>query len=191
MVLEYDTALKTAKFADDAGKAISMTPATWQVELGYQFDWNPWVEEIGQQGGFRCPWLLAVPRPCRGHAHYYLRANQDRFRATNRLIATAGEWFLEGGRVALEYSHDWDYPVSKGGVREGRVTDFSSEYNVQAGSTLILCIAGKKTGRRQMAMALAAKAFPKSVHVALHRMADLCFVSCIEAAAGYGKGCVQ
>jgi hypothetical protein len=52
VVLEYDAALQTAKFVDDAGKAISLTPATWQVGLGYQFDWNPWAQEIGQQGTF-------------------------------------------------------------------------------------------------------------------------------------------
>ena len=31
-------------------------------------------------------------------------------------MVTAAEWVLEGGKVAIEYSHDWDYSVSKGGT---------------------------------------------------------------------------
>ncbi len=29
-----------------------MIPMTWQFSLAYQFDWNPWVTEIGAQGDF-------------------------------------------------------------------------------------------------------------------------------------------
>ena len=36
----------------DAGRQISIAPAAWQVALGYQFDWNPWVEAIGSQGTY-------------------------------------------------------------------------------------------------------------------------------------------
>ncbi len=25
---------------------------TWQASIAYQFDWNPWVTEIGAQGDF-------------------------------------------------------------------------------------------------------------------------------------------
>jgi uncharacterized coiled-coil protein SlyX len=130
LVLEYDAALKTARFIDDAGRAISMAPATWQVGLGYQFDWNPWVETIGQQGTF----LALGYSQSRDLAGATLNTTSGLTRIgfvpQNRLIATAGEWFLEGGRVALEYSHDWDYPVSKGGTgRQGDGFFLSIMYN--------------------------------------------------------------
>jgi uncharacterized coiled-coil protein SlyX len=130
LVLEYDAALKTARFIDDAGRAISMAPATWQVGLGYQFDWNPWVETIGQQGTF----LALGYSQSRDLAGATLNTTSGLTRIgfvpQNRLIATAGEWVLEGGRVALEYSHDWDYPVSKGGTgRQGDGFFLSIMYN--------------------------------------------------------------
>jgi len=37
-------------------------------------------------------------------------------RAEARLILTAAEWVVEGVRLALEYSRNWDYPESKGGT---------------------------------------------------------------------------
>jgi hypothetical protein len=39
----------------------------------------------------------------------------------SRLSLTVAEWVLEGARVLLEYSHNWDYPRSKGGT--GRQAD--------------------------------------------------------------------
>jgi hypothetical protein len=32
----------------------------------------------------------------------------------SRLTLTAAEWVLDGARVLLEYSHNWDYPSTKG-----------------------------------------------------------------------------
>lgn len=37
---------------DDAGAPVGIRRAAWQLPLGYQFDWNPWVQEIGAQGTF-------------------------------------------------------------------------------------------------------------------------------------------
>jgi hypothetical protein len=34
----------------------------------------------------------------------------------NRLFLTAGEWVMDGLKVAVEYSANWDYPVSSGGT---------------------------------------------------------------------------
>ena len=42
--------------------------------------------------------------------------NRVGFVPQSRILVTAAEWVLEGGKIALEYSHDWDYPVSKGGT---------------------------------------------------------------------------
>jgi hypothetical protein len=33
-----------------------------------------------------------------------------------RVTVTAGEWVLDGLKWAVEYSHNWDYPTSKGGT---------------------------------------------------------------------------
>jgi hypothetical protein len=120
-----DTALKKARFLDDSTPArqISIAPATWQVALGYQFDWNPWVEAIGAQGtyvaiGFSRSQDLAGVTLTSGitPSNPAGTANRVGFVPQSRILVTAAEWVLEGGKIALEYSHDWDYPVSKGGT---------------------------------------------------------------------------
>jgi len=125
LALEFDTALKKAKFLDDSTPArqISIAPATWQVALGYQFDWNPWVEAIGAQGtyvaiGFSRSQDLAGVTLTSGitPSNPAGTANRVGFVPQSRILVTAAEWVLEGGKIALEYSHDWDYPVSKGGT---------------------------------------------------------------------------
>ena len=52
LVAEWNGATRRARFVDDAGRAVGIQPAAWQVSIGRQFDWNPWVEEIGAQGTF-------------------------------------------------------------------------------------------------------------------------------------------
>jgi hypothetical protein len=117
LALEYDTALKKASFIDDVGRPINMAPSTWQVALGYQFDWNPWVETIGSQGNYvaigfsRSQDLAGATLATTGGTQ-----NRVGFVPQSRILVTAAEWFLEGGKLALEYSHDWDYPVAKGGT---------------------------------------------------------------------------
>jgi hypothetical protein len=44
---EVNAALKSATFFDGVGTVKHMTPMTWQASLAYQFDWNPWVTELG------------------------------------------------------------------------------------------------------------------------------------------------
>jgi hypothetical protein len=121
-IAEFNTALRKANFIDDAGQNIHIAPAAWQVALGYQLAWNPWVETIGGQGTF-----LAV-----GYSRSTDLAGVTLTSATgapervgfvpqSRLSFTAGEWVLEGTRVAIEYSHNWDYSKAKGGT--GRQAD--------------------------------------------------------------------
>ena len=121
LVAEYDTAIKTARFVDDAGRAIHIAPAAWQVALGYQFGWNPWVEVIGAQGTFvaigysRSHDLAGVTLTTTGGP------SRVGFVPESRLTITAAEWVLEGLKIALEYSHNWDYGSGKGGT--GRQAD--------------------------------------------------------------------
>ena len=116
LVAEYNTALQKARFVDDAGRQINIAPATWQVALGYQFDWNPWMEAIGDKGTYialgysRSQDLAGVTLTTTGGQ------NRVGFVPQSRILVTAAEWVLEGGKVSLEYSHDWDYSVAKGGT---------------------------------------------------------------------------
>lgn len=118
---EWNGAMKAAKFNDDAGRAVSIMPSAWQVSLGYQFDWNPWLESIGSQGTY-----LAIGYS-RSHdlagVQFSGSGSLSRvgFVPESRLVVTAAEWVLEGARLALEYSHNWDYPTSKHGT--GREAD--------------------------------------------------------------------
>ncbi len=118
---EWNGAMKAAKFNDDAGRAVSIMPSAWQVSLGYQFDWNPWLESIGSQGTYlaigysRSHDLAGVTFSGSGSL------SRVGFVPESRLVVTAAEWVLEGARLALEYSHNWDYPTSKHGT--GREAD--------------------------------------------------------------------
>jgi len=121
LIAEYDTAIKTARFVDDAGRAVGITPAAWQIALGYQFDWNPWVEAIGVQGTFvalgysRSHDLAGVTLTTTAGA------TRVGFVPQSRLTLTAAEWVLDGAKLSVEYAHDWDYSVAKGG--SGRQAD--------------------------------------------------------------------
>jgi len=116
IVAEWNGALDRATFTDDAGRRVSIKPSAWQVSLGYQFDWNPWVETIGDQGTYlsvgysRSVDLAGVTESINGVP------TRVGFVPRQRLILTAGEWVLEGTRVVLEYSYNWDYPRSAGGT---------------------------------------------------------------------------
>jgi len=116
LIAEYNTALTSAGFTDGLGNSRTMLPSAWQVSLGYQFGWNPWVEKIGDQGTF-----VAV-----GYSQSQGLAGATQlisgvptrvgFVPKSRLLLTAGEWVLEGLKLSLEGSVDWDYPVSEGGT---------------------------------------------------------------------------
>ena len=108
--------MKAARFTDDLSKPINIKPTAWQISLGYQLDWNPWVESIGAQGSF-----LAL-----GYSESRDLAGVSRvvdsvtsrvgFVPKKRLLLTAGEWVLDGVKLAIEHSRNWDYTISEGGT---------------------------------------------------------------------------
>ena len=113
---EWNGAIDRAVFTDDLGTRLSIKPRAWQGSLGYQFDWNPWVETIGGQGTY-----VSV-----GYSRSADLAGATQLIGTERLrvgslprsrwMLTAGEWVLEGLKVQLEYSHTTDYSTSDGGT---------------------------------------------------------------------------
>jgi hypothetical protein len=117
---EVNTALKTASFLDDAGRRIRMHPAAWQLALAYQFDWNPWMEQIGEQGTF----VAVTYSGTRDLAGVTQLAAADPtaaptrigFLPRHRLAFTAGEWVLPGVRLAAEAAISWDYGRRDGGT---------------------------------------------------------------------------
>ena len=116
LVGEWNGALRSAAFTDDLGRNVSLRPAAWQLSLGYQFDWNPWVQEIGAQGSYL---VLGLSRS-QGLAGITGLGNGQAGRVgalpRQRLFVTAGEWVQEGLRLALEYGREWDYPATEGGT---------------------------------------------------------------------------
>ena len=116
LTAEVDGALKPGKFVDDTGANLSVTPVAWQVSLGYQFDWNPWVEKIGEQGDF----VAVTYSGTAGLAGAIRTVNQVPTRVgalpSARLSLTAGEWVVDGLKLAVEYSMDWDYGKKAGGT---------------------------------------------------------------------------
>ncbi len=116
LIAEYNTALARASFVDGVGNTISMQPSAWQVALGYQFGWNPWVEKIGDQGTFVSigysqsqDFAGAIQMTSTG-------PTRTGFLPQSRLLLTASEWVLEGLKFTMEGSLNWDYPVSRGGT---------------------------------------------------------------------------
>ncbi len=61
VVGEVNRAVEAAQFFDGLGVLRSIIPTTWQFSLAYQFDWNPWIREIGQQGNFVSGGILWQP----------------------------------------------------------------------------------------------------------------------------------
>ena len=116
LVGEWNGATRAAHFVDDAGTRYAIKPQAWQVSLGYQLDWNPWVQEIGAQGTYvalgysQSRDLGGVTRIASGNA------SRVGFVPKSRLILTAGEWLADGLRLALEYSHYLDYSPAEGGT---------------------------------------------------------------------------
>ena len=113
---EVNAALQQARFLDGLGTARSMTPMAWQASIAYQFDWNPWITEIGAQGDF----ISLGYSGSKDMAGVTGLANglptRIGFVPQNRVFLTAGEWVMDGLKVAVEYSANWDYPVSSGGT---------------------------------------------------------------------------
>jgi hypothetical protein len=115
-VAEWNGAIESATFSDDLGNAVGIKPAAWEISLGYQFDWHPWVEEIGAHGTYvalgysQSSDLAGVTQLVSGVP------TRVGFVPRRRLLLTAAEWVLDGLRLAIEYSYNWDYSTSEGGT---------------------------------------------------------------------------
>jgi hypothetical protein len=116
VVGEVNAALRSAQFIDGLGIPRHMVPMTWQASLAYQFDWNPWVTEIGAQGDF-ISIAYSGSKDLAG-AGMLINGVPTRigFVPQNRLLLTAGEWVTDGLKVAVEYSANWDYSRNVGGT---------------------------------------------------------------------------
>ena len=116
VVGEWNGAIARAVFEDGVGRQVSIKPSAWQVALGYQFDWNPWVEAIGSQGSY----LALGYSQSRDLAGVMRVLNNLPSRVGNlprsRWTLTAGEWVQEGLKVQLEYSRLTDYATEQGGT---------------------------------------------------------------------------
>lgn len=121
LVGEWNGATSRARFTDELGNPVSIKPSAWQVSLGYQFDWNPWVQAIGSQGNYIATSysesrdLAGVSRVLGGALTRVGTVPKRRF------LISLGEWVLDGVRVAVEYSHSVDYSRNEGGT--GRTAD--------------------------------------------------------------------
>ena len=113
---EVNAALQQARFLDGLGTARSMTPMTWQASIAYQFDWNPWITEIGAQGDFISLGYSGSKDMAGVTGLVNGLPTRIGFVPQNRVFLTAGEWVMDGLKVAVEYSANWDYPVSGGGT---------------------------------------------------------------------------
>lgn len=116
LVAEYNGALEHATFNDDIRRRIKIKPSAWQVSLGYQFDWNPWVDAIGAQGTY-----LAVSysesRDMQGVARVTGGlAERVGFVPEKRFLVSLGEWVTDTFRVAIEYAYIKDYSANHGGT---------------------------------------------------------------------------
>jgi hypothetical protein len=114
---EWNGAVATAHLVDGANRTHHFRPSAWQLSLGYQFDWNPFVEAIGSQGDFvsvaysQSHDLAGVVPPAGTTT-----GNRIGTVPQKRLALTVGEWVLDNAKIAIEYSHNWDYSVSQGGT---------------------------------------------------------------------------
>jgi cell division protein FtsB len=121
LVAEWNSALERARFVDGQQRQVSIKPAAWQVSMGYQFDWNPWVQAIGEQGTYASI-AYSQSRDLAGVVQQLTRIDGSiefarvGFVPRRRIILTAGEWVLDGLRLALEYTYNWDYGRSVGGT---------------------------------------------------------------------------
>ena len=116
LISEWNGAVSPATFSDGLGNRVSITPRAWQITLGYQLDWNPWVEAIGAQGTY-----LAI-----GYSESQDLAGVTRvfnnesirvgFVPMRRFAVSIGEWIMGGVKLSLEYSHNEDYSRNEGGT---------------------------------------------------------------------------
>ena len=116
LVGEWNGALRRANFLDGLGNSVNREPSAWHVSLGYQFDWNPWVEEIGAQGNYltigysETNDFQGVTRVVNGEQSKVGDLPKRRF------IIGAGEWVLDNLQYSVEYNLNQDYSKSEGGT---------------------------------------------------------------------------
>jgi hypothetical protein len=116
LVGEWNGATGRASFLNDLGARVNIKPAAWQLSLGYQFDWNPWVQEIGEQGTFVAIGYSESRQLAGTTALVDGTPTRVGFVPERRVILTAGEWVLEGVRLLIEYSRARDYGRNAGGT---------------------------------------------------------------------------
>ena len=116
LVGEWNGAIRRAHFTDGLGNRVHMTPSAWGVSLGYQFDWNPWVEAIGAQGNYIT--VGYSESDDLGGVTQLIGAVPTRvgFVPKRRFIVGAGEWVLPNLQFAIEYSYNHDYAKTDGGT---------------------------------------------------------------------------
>ena len=116
IVAEWNGATKTAAFRDDAGRAVRIRPASWQLSLGYQLNWNPWIESIGGQGTFLALGYSRT-RDLAGVTQLIETVpTRVGFLPKSRTTLTVGEWVVDGVKFVVEYSLNRDYSVAEGGT---------------------------------------------------------------------------
>jgi uncharacterized coiled-coil protein SlyX len=116
VVGEFNSALHGVSFIDALGNTKTMTPMTWQFSVAYQFDWNPWIVEIGQQGSFVSLAYSGSNGMSGTTALIGGVPTRVGFVPQNKLLLTYGEWVMDGLKIALEGAVSWDYPQSSGGT---------------------------------------------------------------------------
>jgi len=116
LIGELTSAVDSSTFADGLGKMVNIKPSAHQLSLIYQFDWNPWIEEIGVQGDYltlsysKSTDLAGVTAIKNGELQRVGFVPQQRY------IVGMGEWVMDNVKVALEYNYNKDYPINMGGT---------------------------------------------------------------------------
>jgi hypothetical protein len=116
LVGEWNGAIDDATFFDDTDRFVRIRPRAAQLSLGYQFDWNPWVETIGAQGTY----LAVGYSESRDLAGVMEDIGGESTRVgwvpKRRFLLSLGEWVMDGLRFSMEYSYQQDYPQDEGGT---------------------------------------------------------------------------
>jgi uncharacterized coiled-coil protein SlyX len=117
VVGEVNSAINAVSFIDGLGTRNKIRPMTWQASIAYQFDWNPWITEIGHQGGNFISVAYSRSKDMAGAIDVSTGSpTRVGFVPQHRLLITAGEWVMDGLKVAVEYAVNWDYPQNRGGT---------------------------------------------------------------------------
>lgn len=116
LVGELSGASGSATMVDDAGRRVRLNPAAWAASIAYQFDWNPWLEKIGEQGTFVALMysgtsdMAGVQRSVNGA---FTRVGTL---PRTRVALTGGEWLTDNLKITAEISSNWDYAIREGGT---------------------------------------------------------------------------